>query len=73
MTLMPHDQYFKHLSILVDNPKKKTKLAKQYERILVAAMDAFHFNLDLALGGVCAPVPEKPKMVEPGTGKGNGL
>jgi len=48
LTLLPHEQYFKYLATLVDNPKRNTSLAKQYERILVAAMDAFHFDLILA-------------------------
>lgn len=48
LTLLPHEHYFKYLTSLVDNPKRNTSLAKQYERILVAAMDAFHFDLSLA-------------------------
>jgi len=64
MNLMSHEQYFKHLSLLVDNSKKKTKLAKQYERILIAAMDAFHFDLKFAVASGVTPQTKSHQEVE---------
>ncbi|ODM88633.1 Small subunit processome component 20 [Orchesella cincta] len=48
MEATPHDQYFSYLNKLLDDPKKNSKLAKQFERVLIAIMDAFHFDLKLA-------------------------
>lgn len=48
MSVTSHEQYFSYLGKLLDDTKKKTKLAKQFERVLIAIMDAFHFDLSLA-------------------------
>jgi len=48
MEATSHDQYFSFLNKLLDDPKKNTRLAKQFERVLIAIMDAFHFDLKLA-------------------------
>jgi len=61
MSVMPHEIYFKHLSTLVMNPKQKPKLAKQYERILIAVMDAFHFDLNAA---VCVKPVDNSELME---------
>lgn len=48
MSTISHDQYFSYLNKLLDDPKKSSKLSKQFERILIAIMDAFHFDMSLA-------------------------
>lgn len=47
MSATSHEQYFSYLGKLLDDTKKKTRLAKQFERVLIAIMDAFHFDLSL--------------------------
>lgn len=58
MSVMSHEQYFSYLSKLLEDTKKKTRLAKQFERVLIAIMDAFHFDLSLACPGASNPVPK---------------
>lgn len=48
MSATSQDFYFSYLNRLLDDPKKNTRLAKQFERVLIAIMDTFHFDLSLA-------------------------